>query len=106
MNVIDHLAGLRGGGAWDKSKAAFDPEKCETDIDTNCDGYLMCSLDVYVKNEPCLMCAMALVHSRTRRLFFSNPSPNGGFQTLTKMHTIEELNHSFEVFRISQMEEY
>ena len=33
--------------------------------------YLLTNLDVYLDAEPCLMCAMALVHSRIRRLIYN-----------------------------------
>ena len=46
--------------------------------DTNDKAYLLNDYDVYLKKEPCLMCSMALVHSRMNqghrahkaRLFF------------------------------------
>ena len=65
----------------------------------------MSSYDVYMKNEPCLMCAMALVHSRVRRVFFNKLASQGALHSLTKLQTVTELNHSFEVFRMVKLNE-
>ncbi len=63
-------------------------------------GYLCTGLDAYLWREPCLMCAMALVHSRIRRVFFRRSSPGGGLCSAAKLHTIKSLNHLFEVYQI------
>ena len=102
MNAIDNIAKNRGGGAWSKRDMNYHENvKASQNTAPNISkGYLMCSYDVYVKHEPCLMCAMALLHSRVRRVFFNKLSAKGAFYSLTKLHTIQELNHSFEVYRI------
>ena len=106
MNAIDSLANARGGGAWQN-------ENCTTseNLITNTDllnisaGYLLNSFDVYVKCEPCIMCAMALVHSRVSRVFFNKAIPKGALETVAKLHIIDELNHAFEVYRMSNNHE-
>jgi len=60
--------------------------------------YLCTGYDVYLSREPCAMCAMALVHMRTRRVFYGMPSLDGALGTNDKIHTLEGLNHRFEVF--------
>ena len=60
---------------------------------------MMCRYDVYLEREPCHMCSMALIHMRTRRVFYSRPTRDGALGTLDKIHTLEGLNHRFEVFR-------
>lgn len=60
--------------------------------------YLCTGYDVYLRREPCHMCAMALVHMRTRRVFYSEPSKDGALGTNDKIHTLEGINHRFEVF--------
>ncbi|EWC43531.1 hypothetical protein DRE_07493 [Drechslerella stenobrocha 248] len=42
------------------------------------DGYLMNDLVVFVTHEPCVMCTMALVHSRIGCLIYGEPMVSGG----------------------------
>jgi tRNA-specific adenosine deaminase 3 len=60
--------------------------------------YICTGYDVYVTREPCTMCAMALVHSRVRRVFYGCASPHGALGTNIKLNTLKCLNHHYEVF--------
>lgn len=61
--------------------------------------YLANSLDVYVSHEPCVMCAMALVHSRVQRVFFCYPNAyHGGLGSCYAVHSLPSLNHHFQAF--------
>ncbi|EDV36402.1 uncharacterized protein Dana_GF11973 [Drosophila ananassae] len=67
--------------------------------------YLCTGYDVYLLQEPCLMCSMALVHSRAKRVFFLRPSDNGALATRFQLHSVKELNHHFEVFQFTTNED-
>eukprot|EP00727_Mastigamoeba_balamuthi_P014020 m51a1_g9240 putative probable inactive trna-specific adenosine deaminase-like protein 3-like isoform x1 (963) ;mRNA; f:113237-121960 len=62
--------------------------------------YLCTGLDVIVTREPCVMCAMGLLHSRVRTVVYgcANES-NGGLGSQYMIHEHKGLNHRFEVWR-------
>lgn len=62
--------------------------------------YLCTGFDCYVVAEPCAMCAMALVHSRVRRVVFCEPDQaRGALGGRFRLHGCRSLNHHYQVYR-------
>jgi hypothetical protein len=63
-------------------------------------AYLCSGLDLYLTHEPDLMAAMALVHSRIRRVFFQHADPKMGALLSGRghIHCLRSLNHHYRVF--------
>eukprot|EP01038_Epipyxis_sp_PR26KG_P006325 gene6325-8710_t len=61
--------------------------------------YLCTGLDLYLTEEPDLMSAMSLVHSRIRRVIFKNKNIiEGALATSHHIHCLPSLNHHYRVF--------
>lgn len=112
MLCIDKVAHLQGGGMWDikeeccilknnsiKQLEEANNEKSEMCPMQSAEQYLCTGYDLYATTEPCVMCAMALVHSRIGRVFYVFPHEDGGLGSKFQIHTEKDLNHNFEVFK-------
>lgn len=63
--------------------------------------YLCKGYDCYVVHEPCVMCAMALTHSRVRRILFAKKDPSGGaLGGAFRLHSHAALNHRLQVYHV------
>lgn len=63
-------------------------------LERESEEYLCQDCDVVLTKEPCIMCAMALVHSRVRRIAFrDSDGAFGGFGGRIALHHCKSLNH-------------
>ena len=68
------------------------------------DQYVCTGLDILLLHEPDLTDAMALVHSRIRRVFYIETNAvDGALSNSPFLHSLRALNHRFRVFKISQI---
>lgn len=85
----------------DADVEALDSEEEHGDIEEEEESYLCTGYDVYLDREPCAMCAMALIHSRARRVVFATLNPSdGALASALRLHTIKSLNHRYRVFHL------
>lgn len=95
MAAIDLVAQTQGGGSWVNGATSCVASTVPTA------SYLCTGYDVYLTHEPCIMCCMALLHSRAKNVFFIQPSRAGGLVSAVRLHTLPAINHRFQVFQAS-----
>ncbi|CAF2599828.1 unnamed protein product [Rotaria sp. Silwood2] len=67
-------------------------------------AYLLNGCSIYLTHEPCIMCAMALLHSRISTVYYLNKNPNvGALGSMYKLHTLKKTNHRFSVYHLEQI---
>lgn len=88
MNLIEDVAELDRNGT-------------RPNLPTNDANYLLTGLTVFMSHEPCLLCSMALLHSRINTLVYVKESPGaGGCGSEYRLHEQKGTNHRFEVYKV------
>ena len=86
--------------------AKYDRESDLNAKRTSSDQYLFTNYDIFTTEEPCVMCAMALVHSRVGRIFFLRKNTVfGGCGGVHSIHSCQQLNHHFEAYHVNIINE-
>lgn len=127
MVSIDSVATKAGAGHWKcpisdelhkniQNKLDDQEELKDHRVDAHFLPYLCTNYDIFVTEEPCLMCTMGLVQSRIRRLFFLDYQstklancrqlcyPDRAIEDFL-VHREKNLNHRFEAWRITLVPE-
>lgn len=127
MIAIDNVAKTQKGGVWNVSdktvynlngieeklhqylKETYPEEKFgarnftskneASDCESSGGPYLCTGYYIYMLKEPCIMCSMALVHARAKRIFYTFSNEHfGALSSKVKLQAVPSLNHHFEVF--------
>lgn len=90
MNVIRKIADYR---------ASIPAESTSSSQEVNGTNYLLTSLTVFITHEPCIMCSMALLHSRVKEVVYLHPMRTGGCGGSTCLPMLKGVNHRFGIGR-------
>lgn len=92
MNAIEDIANS-------DLKLREEKRKEGSEIDKSENNYLCHNLLVYSSHEPCVMCAMALVHSRIGRIVYLKNMENGSLETKYQLGDMDGLNWKFDIWK-------
>ena len=84
---------------------AFDEalEWCRTNKPDQPADQILAQCVLYVTCEPCIMCAMALLHSRISTVYYLRENAtSGALGSRYKLHTSKKTNHRFQVYRLEE----
>lgn len=106
MNIIRTIADWRAKSSPtdllpDSAKSATSPPDGSLGIsEPSCNGtnYLLTGLTLFITHEPCIMCSMALLHSRVKEVFYIVPMPQtGGCGGSACLPALKGVNHRYSI---------
>ncbi|KAL1736663.1 hypothetical protein EV714DRAFT_198278 [Schizophyllum commune] len=84
----------------DTSAAALERADDASPAAQNGQDYLLTGLTLYLTHEPCIMCSMALLHSRVKEVIYLIPmNATGGCGGATCLPWLQGVNHRFRIGR-------
>ncbi|KAI0036493.1 cytidine deaminase-like protein [Vararia minispora EC-137] len=100
LNVIQQISDYRS----EPATTAVNPGSAELsaaeDAVRNGKNYLLTSLTLFTTHEPCIMCSMALLHSRVKEVFYIFPMTlTGGCGGAACLPKLPAVNHRFTIGR-------
>jgi tRNA-specific adenosine deaminase 3 len=106
LNVIRRIADYRASTgnteatALPTASGLAQNQAPSTDGSQNGNHYLLTSLTLFATHEPCIMCSMALLHSRVKEVFYLIPMERtGGCGGVVCLPKLEGVNHRFGICR-------
>ncbi|KAF9468546.1 cytidine deaminase-like protein [Collybia nuda] len=103
INVIRRVADQRAQANISPPQALLDgPPVALTDYEDTQNGvnYLLTSLTLFTTHEPCIMCSMALIHSRVKEVIYIYPmAKTGGCGSVACLPILKGVNHRFGIHR-------
>ncbi|GJE88341.1 SET domain-containing cytidine deaminase-like protein [Phanerochaete sordida] len=109
LNLVRNVADYRAqptDAAREPTTAAPAPSSASSaDAEASRNGahYLLTSLTAFLSHEPCIMCSMALLHSRVKEVFYLRAmDQTGGCGGCACVPKLEGVNHRFAVARWTQ----
>ncbi|XP_016840304.1 adenosine deaminase, tRNA-specific 3, TAD3 homolog isoform X1 [Nasonia vitripennis] len=74
-------------------------QESRKEFDDKCAPYLCTGYWAFLLQEPCSLCAMALLHSRVSRIFYGATNPKTGILgSRATLHSVPGLNHRYQVW--------
>jgi tRNA-specific adenosine deaminase 3 len=78
----------------------YEQNAADYKAEQNGSNYLLTSQTVFTTHEPCVMCSMALLHSRIARVIYLIPmEKTGGCGGVTCLPKLESVNHRYVIGR-------
>ncbi|KAJ6619511.1 cytidine deaminase-like protein [Mycena sp. CBHHK59/15] len=99
MNIIRQIADHRAHSEVESAEAPPPPLE-DVYSPRNGTNYLLTSQTLFTTHEPCIMCSMALLHSRVREVVYLIPMERtGGCGGAMCLPTLPGVNHRFSICR-------